>query len=257
MEFGNYRFLIKLTDDAFLPYYKGSTFRGLLGHAMRSVVCPLKRNECSSCILCSTCTYALVFETGLVLALPHTPRVSAPPHPMVLEPPLTEKREFKKGETLECGLLLFGKINKNLPCFIHAFGEMGRIGIGKKIGGKRAGFVLERVSSSNEVIFSKDNGVVSMPQPLDLIFSLDRQDNSFSDCLKIQMVTPLRILKGNAGKADLSFPLLLRSMIRRTTSLLNAYGQGEPRGDYALLVKKAEEVNHAELRSPPFKNALR
>ena len=229
MQFGNYRFLIKFTDDAFLPYYKGSTFRGLLGHAMRSVVCPLKRNECSSCILSSTCTYTLIFETGLALSLPHNSRVSAPPHPMVLEPPLTEKREFKKGETLECGLLLFGKINKNLPYFIHAFGEMGRIGIGKKIGGKRAGFVLEQVSSNNKVIFSKGNGVVSLPQPLDLNFSFASQDNSFSDRLKIQMITPLRILKGNAGKADLSFPLLLRSMIRRTTSLLNAYGQGEPR----------------------------
>lgn len=156
MKFGNYRFLIKFTDDAFLPYYKGSTFRGLLGHAMKRVVCPLKREDCSSCILCSTCTYALTFETSHALPTPENARVSAPPHPMVLEPPLTEKREFKKGDTLECGLLLFGTINQSLAHFICAFDQMGKIGIGKKVDGKRAGFVLERVSSGKDILFLKE-----------------------------------------------------------------------------------------------------
>ena len=243
MEFGNYRFSIRLTDDAFLPCYKGSTFRGLLGHALKRVVCPLKRNDCASCILCSTCTYALVFETARALPPLENARVSAPPHPMVLEPPLTEKRAFERGDTLECGLLLFGAINRNLPCFIAAFDEMGKIGIGKKMGSRRAGFVLERVTSHGETLFTRDSNAVSMPDPVHLDFSLNGQGKLFSDrFLKIQMITPLRILKGTGGRADLPFSLFLRSMIRRTTSLLNVYGQGEPQGDYALLIKKAEAV---------------
>lgn len=249
MKFGNYRFLIKFTDDAFLPYYKGSTFRGLLGHAMKRVVCPLKREDCSSCILCSTCTYALTFETSHALPTPENARVSAPPHPMVLEPPLTEKREFKKGDTLECGLLLFGTINQSLAHFICAFDQMGKIGIGKKVDGKRAGFVLERVSSGKDILFLKESSAVSIPEPLNINFdfSLNNSDTIFSARrLKVQMITPLRILKGNDGKADLSFSLLLKAMIRRNTSLLNAYGQGEPKEDYPMLVKRAEAVKTVE-----------
>ena len=63
MQFGTYTFTLKLTDDAQLPYYKGSTFRGVL-----------------------TCT-----------------------------------------------LLIFGVINRNLPYFIYAFDQMGKIGIGKRM----------------------------------------------------------------------------------------------------------------------------
>jgi len=243
MEFGNYQFLIRLTDDAFLPSYKGSTFRGLLGHALKSVVCPLKLENCSSCILRSTCTYALCFETGHALPLTKNARISAPPHPMVLEPPLTEKMEFKKGDTLECGLLLFGNINRNLPYFIYAFDQMGRIGIGKKIRGQRGGFVLEGISLNGLQLSLKENRPIDMPEPLRLNFKINGQASFFSsDRLKIQIITPLRILKGNSDKPDLPFSLFLRSMVRRSTALLNCYGKGEPDEDYALLVKMAGKI---------------
>ncbi|HKK67736.1 MAG TPA: hypothetical protein VJ946_05970, partial [Bacteroidales bacterium] len=163
MEYGKYTFLIKLDEDAFLPCYKGSTFRGLFGHALRRVVCALKNQECASCILRSSCTYALVFETASAVSLPEGARISAPPHPVVIEPPMTEKREFYKGDTMECTLLLFGKINRNLPYFVYAFDQMGKIGMGKKIKGKRSKFTLERVSSENELLYSKETKKIKFP----------------------------------------------------------------------------------------------
>ncbi len=36
--------------------------------------------------------------------------------------------------------------------------------------------------------------------------------------------------------------MLVRSLIRRTTALLNTYGEGEPDLDYPNLVKKAETI---------------
>ncbi len=64
MEIGNYKFKLQLEDDAELPLYKGSTFRGVLGHALKRTVCALKHQECRVCILRSNCTYAMVFETA-------------------------------------------------------------------------------------------------------------------------------------------------------------------------------------------------
>jgi len=41
MFYGKYKFLCRLKDDANLPYYKGSTFRGVFGRALKRVVCAL------------------------------------------------------------------------------------------------------------------------------------------------------------------------------------------------------------------------
>jgi hypothetical protein len=46
MLYGKYQFLCCLTDETILPCYKGSTFRGVFGRALKRVVCALKRQEC-------------------------------------------------------------------------------------------------------------------------------------------------------------------------------------------------------------------
>ena len=40
--------------------------------------------------------------------MPEGARISAPPHPFVIEPPLTDLRQYQAGEPIECGLILFG-----------------------------------------------------------------------------------------------------------------------------------------------------
>ncbi len=159
MEYGKYTFQIKLGRDAFLPRYKGATFRGLFGHALKRTVCALKNHDCRACILRSNCTYALVFETAHALPVPENKRISDPPHPMVLEPPLTPKTDFAAGEFLNCGLILFGSLNKNLPYFIYAFDQMGKIGLGKKVAGRRAGFTLESVSHQAQTVYTRQGGL--------------------------------------------------------------------------------------------------
>jgi len=243
MEFGHYTFLIRLEDDALLPPYKGSTFRGLLGHALKRVTCALKRQECRTCILRSNCTYAMVFETAHSVPLPPGARISAPPHPMVLEPPLTEQTEFSKGDTLECGLILFGKINRNLPYFIYAFDQMGKIGLGKKIRGRRSRFVLEAVTSGNSLIYSDTRDQINMPDTQTLQLG-NQTSAAFSDGrLVVRMETPLRVLNSDCRKAELPFSVLMGSMVRRITSLFNCYGEGEPDIDYPWLIKHAESVS--------------
>lgn len=241
MIFGKYTFKLRLEDDAILPFYKGSTFRGVLGHALKKTVCALKHQACATCILRKNCTYALVFETAHAVEMPYPYRVSSPPHPMVLEPPLTEKTNFSKGDILECGLLLFGKINQHLPYFIYAFDQMGQIGLGKRINGRRTQFLLEAVVHDGKRIYQKEMGCVTTPAILPFL-DLNPLESAPCDRARITIKTPLRIMDKKNGQAVLPFPVLIRSLIRRITALLNIYGEGEPELDYSDLAQKAQHV---------------
>ncbi|MGD9732060.1 MAG: CRISPR system precrRNA processing endoribonuclease RAMP protein Cas6 [Desulfamplus sp.] len=249
MIFGSYKFVIRLEDDAVLPYYKGSTFRGVLGHALKRVVCALKRQECPTCLLRENCTYAMIFETADAVAVPDGSRVSSAPSPLVLEPPVSTRHEFKKGETLDCTLLLFGEINRNLPYFIYAFEQMGQIGIGRNIKGRRSRFVLESVTSDDlsSTFYSRNSQTITMPEQVEhLTLISDRvadQSPIYIGKIAMQIHTPLRIISRQVPIARLPFTLLLRNIIRRTTSLLNVYGEGEPDMDYAGLVAQSEQIS--------------
>ncbi len=92
VHFGRYDFSCVFEDDALLPEYKGSTFRGVFGYALKKVVCALRRQTCDDCLLRQTCVYAFVFEgvhdEG---SAPERKRVAAPPNAYVIEPPLETK----------------------------------------------------------------------------------------------------------------------------------------------------------------------
>lgn len=247
MKFGKYLFHIKLTRDAVLPAYKGSTFRGLLGHALKRTVCALKNQTCAACILRQNCTYALVFDTAHALPAPENGKISAPPHPMVLEPPLTEKTDFAAGETLTCGMILFGTLNRNLPYFIYAFDRMGRIGLGKSRNGSRAGFTLESVTFGDETVYLKEDGRVTLPEVLPTL-DLAPVGSKSPDHITLTLQTPFRINTTIGRGPNLPFDLLMRSLIRRCTALFNTYGDGEPALNYPDLVKKACRVHLTDNR---------
>lgn len=46
MQIGRYDFNCTMLDDAFLPPYKGSTFRGAFGGALKRAVCVARQQEC-------------------------------------------------------------------------------------------------------------------------------------------------------------------------------------------------------------------
>ncbi len=256
MLFKRYNFTCRLETDAQLPYYKGSTFRGVFGRALKKIVCALKQQECSSCILNSQCVYVKVFETS-ILANTQNSRIASVPHPFVIEPPLTVKTYFPAGSCFEFSLLLMGPVNKSIVYFIYAFEQMGKIGIGRKINGRRGQFLLENVKCNGEIIYSSADGKLCM----------DNINNNNDSCLnfidsqitqssqnmrnrvfrlKLNLETPLRLKYDNKLQADLPFHILVRAMLRRMSSLMNAYGDGEPPLDYSGLVKKAQNVKIAD-----------
>jgi hypothetical protein len=246
MRFGRYTFTCVLETPALLPEFKGSAFRGLFGHALKKVVCALKQESCSSCLVAIRCIYALTFESHPLTAKGEvTTRIAARPQPYVIEPDPSFQTVYQAGETFGFHLLLFGNANDFLPYFVYAFDKIGQMGIGRHIEGKRATFSLTQVRSGNAVVYSKETGRLLEgtfteeihPLTTDAAGSVHK-----ADAMEIRLKTPLRLKYENHLEASLPFHLLIRAALRRLSALENAYGAGEPSLDYRGLVARAREV---------------
>lgn len=260
MQYGKYEFISNFNCEAFLPSYKGSSFRGVFGHALKKVVCVLKFQECPQCRLMSQCLYPLIFETPSVRKPPAGAKFSSVPHPFVIEPPLTDQTKFSEGEPFNFSLILFGSVNKHLPYFIYAFDQMGKIGIGKGVSSGRGRFSLKRVQYKDMVIYDSSDATLHDLNSLDDIsessFKIEKPEeinvpNSLTSVLRITVIleTPLRFKLDNRLSDDLPFDVLVRLMLRRINSLLVSYGEGAPNLDYQGLIQKAKQIRvvHASL----------
>ena len=242
MRYGEYHFNSVFEQEAILPPYKGSTFRGLFGHALRKVVCVLKTGVCDDCLLSEKCLYAQVFEISAGSKSEGKKRLAAPPHPYVIEPPADTKINYAAGDAFDFTLLLFGNFNDSLPYFIFAFEQMGQLGAGEKINGQRPHFALKKVIANDSTIYSsetkkiqgdyKPENMVILAPPVGPVHRLE-----------IEILTPLRLKYQNNFETALPFHILIRAALRRISALFNAFGEGEPELDYRGLVRRAEKVS--------------
>jgi hypothetical protein len=168
----------------------------------------------------------------------------SPPHPFVLEPPGTEQVTFSKGSAFSIDLLLFGFANDYLAYFVYAFEEMGRLGLGRSLGGRRASFQLVRVTRGSEIVYDPQDGTFQKPsvQALQLRPIRESPTQAIST-ITVTLETPLRLKFANEFSADLPFHVLVRGMLRRVSVLNEHFGAGEPDLDYRGLVARAEKIS--------------
>ena len=120
------RFHLLATTPLHLSAYKGSTFHGAFGWALRRLYRPL---------------YDLLYEpASTMLPSAETARMALP-KPFVLVPPLETQCEYPPGSRLTCDLLLIGPACYSLTACLCAFEHIGREGLGPA----RGRFELERV----------------------------------------------------------------------------------------------------------------
>lgn len=239
MLFGRYSFLAEFRNQAILPPYKGSTLRGAFGLALKDISCVLKSNDCQGCPLVKTCVYRRVFEIDSQTS---DKKSGAQPHAFVIEPPESAQRNFAHGEHLNFKLLLFGFANDLLPYFIYAFEEVGKTGLGKFLGGRRASFKLIQVTSEYGPVFDSQDRTVKTGLAKELEFQNPSYTSDSEFKLTLHLETPLRLKFKNMFSDELPFHILVRAMLRRISSLNNFFGQGEPPLDYSGLIKRAETV---------------
>jgi hypothetical protein len=218
------RFYFRAKSPIYLPEYKGATFRGTFGHTFKKIVCTISSKDCRKCPLSSNCIYYYVFETpfdgGEKMGGFSTPKA---PQPFIVEPMLTDKRDFKPGEDFTMDLVLVGKAIDYLPYFLYTFEEMGRTrGIGKYKHNGFGGFKLEQVeqfNGSDRTIIYQD-GVMHAKNLQSDNNSIDENPNYTKTNLLINFITPTRLKHAGAlvernRNKSMDFQLLIKNIYRR------------------------------------------
>ena len=245
MKTQKYTFHCRFTTEARLPGYLGSTLRGALGWALKKTSCALRRQQCTDCLLREQCAYAWIFETEQYQA-GEGRTINARPHPFVLQPGVTtEKRQ--PGECISFSLLIIDKAVDMLPRIVYAVQLMGESGIGA---GRRYGlgrFILEKVTTAAQTVYTADKGVLHKPDTIETI-QLDDSERDDISFLNVSLITPLRLKQGNKLGRELPFHILIRAGLRRIAALEEAYNGGEPDLDYRGLVERAGRVKTRESR---------
>ncbi len=237
------RFHCTFTSDAGLPAYKGSALRGAFGHALKKVGCALHRQKCEDCILAASCCYCLVFESKKLNrnTAGYKIRLSARPHPYVLEPPMDRRHEYLAGESFSFTLHLFGPALRYRPQIFYAVTLMGKTGLGK---GRHGKFNLDKVTAGDVVLYDATTNTLSMERVEQSLAWT--QEPHLCNRLRVDLLTPLRIKRNNCFQRKIPFGTLIRSVMRRISSLETAYGEGEPDLDYRGLAAMADGVDTVE-----------
>lgn len=234
-----------------LPPYKGSVLRGGFGHVFRKVACITRGGECPPCILKGACPYAYIFESpppadSLILRkYPHAP------HPFVIEPPLDATTIYEPGAFLTFGLILIGKGIDYLPYFIYAFEELGRIGLGRARGKFRLAEVRGEAVSGEagawHPIYRGDQKVLTdgfrVRTSRDLVNTHDHgHDHVFSKEVTLHFLTPMRVRFDEALANRLDFHMLIRTLLRRLSTLSYFHCGRQLDLDFTGLIARAEQI---------------
>ncbi|MBI2412897.1 MAG: CRISPR system precrRNA processing endoribonuclease RAMP protein Cas6 [Deltaproteobacteria bacterium] len=253
--------ILKALSPIALPTYKGSTLRGGFGHAFKKVICTVRNKECSDCLLKTKCIYSYVFETPPPEDSRILRKYEKAPHPFVIEPPFETKTNYQPGDTITFGLVLIGRAVEYLPYFIYTFEELGKMGIGKGKGkyelmdvnyeGKQIYNSVDRqlkpvihnspsipsyIKRGKEEIPPSDNGKLNRITP-------------DCDLLTLNFTTPTRIVVNEDLVVDLEFHHLIRSLLRRI-STLSYFHCGERLDlDFKGLIERAQSVKVKERKT--------
>jgi hypothetical protein len=232
----SYRVYLRACEDAmYLPPYLGSTIRGALGASLKECLCSSDR-KCNGCSYSLDCVYYELYEKSVNDA--NIPGVYDVPRPFIIRPPLEYRTQYQCGDTLKFELVLLGDTYKLLPYLILGMISMGQRGLGAN----RSKFELDRIACGNGLVFSTDVGQVrwygeALSEETLLGAGLDGCSNVMLDFL-----TPTRIKHDSLLTSDLTFEVLVRSILRRSVSLITMYGQGVPKFDTRLLLEQAKQV---------------
>ena len=235
-----------------LPMFLGSTLRGAFGHALKKAICVVEHGNCAACPVAEHCWYPYLFETAMPPALAAISRQQDAPRPFILVPPLVGRaaashQVFAAGEKLCFHLTLLQEAQTALPYVIYAMAQMAQQGLGVT----RARFALAEVVSLNaagaaEPIYSGHTRQLQMPTEgttsLQNLIAARLRQLKVTNQIKLRFVTPTRIRVAGEPQEELTFPLLVRFLLRRISLLLAVHGGITPAWEANEWVDRAAAV---------------
>ncbi|MBU2461461.1 CRISPR system precrRNA processing endoribonuclease RAMP protein Cas6 [bacterium] len=237
---GLYRLELLAEDEIELPPYSGSTFRGGFGYAFKRIVCFDKDKVCNTCLLKERCAYSYIFETLPPKDSEYLKKLFEIPRPFILEPPLG--RRYEKGEKIELGLILIGKAIDYLPYFVVSFKELGRMGLGRK----KARFLLNKVKAGEGEIYSSSDEILKPGGKLNISEIINEAESRNLEKLTLNFLTPTRMKLNKEYVSVPEFPVLIRSLLSRVSSLAYFYCGEKLNIDYKQMIEDAKKVEIKE-----------
>jgi len=203
---------LRLRENAILPPFKGSTFRGLIGNALLEAFCPRKRENCQSCRNLFSCPYPNFFK-------PHMARGGkSTPSTFVVDPAADRRTSLAEGEELEFSLKVFGTASRWLPMVLASISRAGKTGL---LGTKRARFDLVSPQSP-EGGPSLEAWARGKVQGL-RIYKASSLRPPVDEVRAIRFVTPCKLKEEGRVRSKLEGEAILRAIERRAASLTHFY----------------------------------
>ncbi len=218
------RFTLISQQECVLPSWKGSTLRGAFGHALKSTVCTMQRNQkCVDCLLKSQCAYTRLFET--FVTEPPTRFLKgqiSSPRPFILECRQSQT-EFQPGDELVFNIILLGDIVQYMPYIVFSVYRMAQRGLGAR----RHPFRLREAYCQQfpdewQKLYNGDSEqILFSPQPM--LLQQNGTTDSVPKSTEIKFLTPTRIVYRNQLVSEFSFRQLTFKMLRRILELAHFY----------------------------------
>lgn len=227
MEVGRYRFRWVSEVDGRLPQFLGPTLRGGLGYTLRRMVCVTRLPDCASCLLRYRCAYPVLFQPFASKAASQGGRYERMPVPFILRVPFgpSWSPQRRAGDILEFELVLVGRANLDLPYYVLALMDLGKMGLGPTRHRLRLEAVDAWTAEGFVPLYRSEDAVLRADPPL---LQLDQLLNSLPTAagplLGVRFLSPVRLdLQG-----DLVYPVtfgqLVRALLERLRALAACYG---------------------------------
>ncbi len=211
-----YLFRLRAETPILLPPYKGSSFHGGFGHALKRIA-PFYYKE--------------IFEPG---------SDGAKPKPFVLLPPLDTEKQYPAGHNFTCELTLFGSAEQFFPICHAALEFLGReLGIGSN----RGKFTVQSMETAQP--FRQDQSRDSDKGVNCLDIATACGNSAVRDSLTIYLPTRLRLkADGRLVSGAPDFHLFFARLLGRINTLSSLYGNGKAvqAEGRDLLIKLAAET---------------
>lgn len=239
-------------EGLFLPAYKGSTLRGGFGSAFRRITCSQRDVRCRACLLETSCPYAYIFETAPPPGSDALRNYENIPRPFVLEPPPETRIRYGPGEKICFNQILIGRATGYLPYFIVAFRELGEMGIGRGRKKYRLAEIraVNPVSNESEVVYRKENQLVrnvNLALQSDIINEMNELgDLNATGSVVLEFQTMTRVKFEENFSRRLEFHMLIRSLLRRLSSLAYFHHGWDLDLEFTGLIDRAAEVRIIE-----------
>jgi CRISPR/Cas system endoribonuclease Cas6 (RAMP superfamily) len=210
-----YRFEAKVHQPFTLPWYAGSTLRGVFGNALRRLCCMTKMKVCDGCPLYRSCPYPQVFEHP-VPRQPLSQKFSAVPNPYMIEAPEPGARHYRQGDRLCFEMVLLGPAAAQLALVIEAW----RRALNRRITRQGGAAQLETVSVQDGQGWTP---VYSLQHPEILDYSPQAMTLPSAPArIQMRLVTPMRLQHhGEPLKTENFRPAILLDALRRRWDLLH------------------------------------